>query len=273
MARKRYGLTETRIARYIKEGRGQGTGAKYKPWFNVGDVPSRGRVHRFFCPKVGREVHLLSDNEYCAFISLWWDDDVVDIREQFPLLDRKETLKIALSCGVPHPVDRKTGTIWVNTTDLLATKLKSGEKEHVAYAIKEAAELDKKRTIEKLEIERVYWIRRNVTWSIWTNLQLKNTFTKNLSWILDPRNNQSNHGDERLIDKALLPEILHAASKNPQLKMRHVCLELDNRIGLRHGTTLGCLRRLLGNKCISVDLRHPFLEDLPAASYTLNKAP
>jgi len=29
---------------YIREGRGQGSGAKYKPWITVRDFPSRGKV-------------------------------------------------------------------------------------------------------------------------------------------------------------------------------------------------------------------------------------
>lgn len=271
MARKRYGLTETRIARYIKEGRGFGTGPDYKPWFTVADVPSRGRSHRFFCPKVGREVHLLSDNEYFAFLLLWWDDEVIDIREQFPLLDRKETFEIATLCGVEHPIDRWSGTLWVNSTDLLATRIKVGKQEYTAYAIKEASALKNNRNIEKLEIERMYWRRRNVDWVISTNQQLKNTFTTNLSWILDPRNESSTHTDTHDIDEALLPEILRAAQESPKVPIRHLCLNIDRQLGVMEGTVLGSLRRLLGKKRILVNLRLPKLQDLPAAAYSLNK--
>ena len=84
MARRRYGFTEEKIQRFIKQGRGKGEGATYKPWLTVADVPSLGRVHRVYCPKTGRAHHLLSDNEYYAFLLQWWDDSVVDIRKAVP---------------------------------------------------------------------------------------------------------------------------------------------------------------------------------------------
>ena len=117
MARKRYGFNEAKIKRYTRQGRGAGVGKDYKPWVTVADVPSLGRVHRVFCPKTEREHHLLSDNEYYAFLLQWWNDNVIDIREQFPLLDRKKTLEIAALCGIRHPVDPISGALWVITTD------------------------------------------------------------------------------------------------------------------------------------------------------------
>jgi hypothetical protein len=110
MARKRYQFTEAKIKRFQREKRGLGVGPDYIPWFLVSDVPSKGRSHRPFCPKTMREHHLLSDNEFYSFLKFWWDDQVIDIREQFPL-DRRETFEIAALCGVKHPVDPHTG-IW-----------------------------------------------------------------------------------------------------------------------------------------------------------------
>ncbi|WP_159884811.1 hypothetical protein [Paenibacillus puerhi] len=34
------------IKRWIKEGKGQGSGVKYKPWFTAKQVSSRGRTFR-----------------------------------------------------------------------------------------------------------------------------------------------------------------------------------------------------------------------------------
>lgn len=184
MGRKRYGFDENRINRFIKEGRGQGTGKNYKPWLTVADVPSLGRVHRVFCPKTEREHHLMSDNEYYAFLLQWWDDSVLDIREQYPLLNRKETLEIAARSGIRHPMHPVSRTLWVLTTDLVLTVRNANGNKTVAYAVKEAKALENERTLEKLEIERRYWERREVKWQILTNEQVKNNFTKNLSWIL-----------------------------------------------------------------------------------------
>jgi hypothetical protein len=46
MAKSLNGLTEIHIAKRIKEGRGQGSGANYKPWLRIHEVPSQGLSHR-----------------------------------------------------------------------------------------------------------------------------------------------------------------------------------------------------------------------------------
>ena len=76
--------TEKVISQFEAEGRGEGELAAYKPWLTVGDVPSRGRVRQVFSAKTGRTHHLLSDNEWRAFLMLEWAADVEDIREQYP---------------------------------------------------------------------------------------------------------------------------------------------------------------------------------------------
>ena len=67
MARRRYSFDEARIARFVKEGRGTGAGATYKPWLTIGDVPSEGRSHRVLGLKTGRLHHMLSDLELHLF--------------------------------------------------------------------------------------------------------------------------------------------------------------------------------------------------------------
>ena len=92
MAKRRYGIDEEKLARFLKEGRGQGTGANYLPWLTVQDVSSLGLSSRMHSRKTGREHHLLSKIEAGLFLILDWSDSVVDIREQFPL-DREEVFR------------------------------------------------------------------------------------------------------------------------------------------------------------------------------------
>lgn len=42
----------------VREGRGQGSGSQYRPWLTVHDLSSRGRCHRAWCDKVGRQLEL-----------------------------------------------------------------------------------------------------------------------------------------------------------------------------------------------------------------------
>lgn len=269
MARKRYGFDEKRINRFIRAGRGTGTGKQYKPWLTVSDVPSLGRVHRVFCPKTGREHHLLSDNEYYAFLLQWWDDDIIDIREQYPLLDRRETLEIAARCGVRHPVDPASGALWVMTTDLLVTIRTTHGIETVAHAVKQAEELRNERTLEKLEIERRYWERHEVRWSILTDRQVKNTFTQNLAWILDSSDFHPQTPARTEIDIAVQYELAEEQRVQPYAPIRLVCRSVDQKLNCKPGTALAVLRRQLGTKLVRVDLHARSLHDLPAQAFLL----
>ena len=135
MARQRCSFDEARIGRFVKEGRGTGTGATYKPWLTIGDVPSEGRSHRVLGLKTGRLHHMLSDLELRLFQILDWNDAVQDIREQFPL-DRNKTQAIADRLGIRHPVDTVTKTPMVMTTDFLVDIAHDGRTRQIAYAVK-----------------------------------------------------------------------------------------------------------------------------------------
>src|SRR5690606_24585330 len=179
MARQRYGFDEAKIARFLKEGRGQGEGKSYKPWLMVRDVPSLGRSTRIASWTVGREHHLLSDLETRYFYLLDWTDDVTDIREQYPL-PRDVTVEIAERLGIRHPRDLQSKVDIVVTTDFLVSKRTAQGVLTLARAIKPAAQLDDARVIEKLQIERSYWEDIGVDWGIVTDADLDVTICKNI---------------------------------------------------------------------------------------------
>src|ERR1039458_2516666 len=119
MPSRRKDLTGKAIERRIAAGFGQGEGASYKPWLRISDVPSKGTCTIITGWRHGREHHLLSRNERNYFYCLEWQDDVEEVREQFPLLPLQRTLEIAASLGFKHPSDR--GKPIVMTTDFLKT--------------------------------------------------------------------------------------------------------------------------------------------------------
>lgn len=250
MSRRRYSWDERRISNYIREGRGIGRGSNYTPWLTTADVPSIGRSHRAFCSKTDRVHHLLSDNEYASFLRYYYEDDVVDIREQFPL-DRIETILIAEVLGVRHPVDRVSRTPLVMTTDLLITrKVPCGLREY-AYAVKEDEDLEKPRTIEKLEIERIYWATRGVAWKIQRRSELKTNAALNLAWIFDS-DATVDWGSAWIAHiKSQLESIVRLY---PAAAIGLACRLLDNQSGLAIGTALAVARALLARKELLVDL-------------------
>lgn len=250
MSRRRYSWDEKRISKYIREGRGKGSGSNYTPWLTTADVPSIGRSHRAFCSKTERVHHLLSDNEYASFLRCYYEDDVVDIREQFPL-DRIETILIAEVLGVRHPVDRVSRIPLVMTTDLLITrKVPRGLREY-AYAVKEDKDLKNPRTIEKLKIEEIYWATRGVTWKIQLRSELKTNVALNLAWIFDSDATVA-WGSARIPHiKSQLESVVRLY---PAAPIGLACRLLDNQSGLAIGTALAVARALLARKELLVDL-------------------
>ncbi len=85
MSKRSLSWTRAKFEQFKKEGRGEGTGCKYKPWLTAQDFPTKGRMTRIFGWKSGRMHDFFSDNETRFFYLLEWSDVVVDIREQFPL--------------------------------------------------------------------------------------------------------------------------------------------------------------------------------------------
>jgi len=118
---KRIFKTNADIARHIKAGFGQGEGVSYKPWVRVQDIPSTGRSRKVPGIKSGRLHHTLSDLEYHYLLLLEFSDEVVDIREQFPLFPKARSRDIAAEMGIRYPMYVGTQLPYVMTSDFLVT--------------------------------------------------------------------------------------------------------------------------------------------------------
>ncbi len=179
--------TEADIQRHITNGFGNGAGAGYMPWLRVQDVPSRGRSHKIKGEKVDRLHHFFSDLERAYFLVCEFSENVVDIREQYPLFPRERAQAIASSIGVPYPKYPKTTLPYVMTTDFLLTiKEPNGSFKTVARTIKYRNDLEGKsarRTLEKLEVERRFWASQGVDWAIVTEEMFTSDLIKNLGLI------------------------------------------------------------------------------------------
>lgn len=187
--------TQTRavMENRARQGRGRGDGCEYKPWLLVHDVASRGRSSRI--ASGGRVVHTLSDWETAAFRDFQWDPSVVDVKEQFPLV-LEDTLRIAAEMKVRHPADGTPREPIVITTDFLVKRVKDGRAEQIAFAVKENAAVELKldrsrrelvsirRTRQKLEIERRYWVARDVRWVLLTEDRLSKVRKTNIEFIM-----------------------------------------------------------------------------------------
>lgn len=243
--------TEASIERAIKDGRGQGFGKDYSPWIHIHQVPSLGKSSRIKGWKTGRIHHLLSQLELQYMFLCEWRDDIVDIREQYPLLPREEVKAICEGLNIRPAKDNRTGIEIVMTTDFVLTDTEG--KTH-ARTIKPAKELESERVIEKFEIERIYWERRKATWKIVTDHELSTEKTKSIEWV---------HSKRSLEDlNPITPKEIHRArifledkiAQGFQIKLADTCARCDDEMGFLSGNSLSIARHLIANKIWEVAL-------------------
>jgi hypothetical protein len=179
MSRSRRTWNQFTYNKYLREGRGQGAGADYNPWIHVQDFPSLGMVSRVSGTTTGRIHHLMSNLELSLFYLLDWSEDVLDIREQYPLLNLTQAIEIAEKANIRYPYDPKSGFPYVLTSDF-HLETKQGAR---VVSVKSSSELGKLRVQEKLEIERRYWTMVGIQWSIATENEINRTKARNVEWL------------------------------------------------------------------------------------------
>ena len=254
MSKRKRGLN---IEQKLKEGRGTGIGEYYKPWIKIQEVPSKGRSTRVKGVKVKRQYELLSDMERDFFYLLEFSDDVVDIKEQYPLLPREETMEIALELGFEHPKDPMSGEPIVMTTDFLIT-VKDGESFYdVARTIKSKDDLLERRINEKFEIERRYWKKRELDWAIVTENEINKIVANNISFFRAYKDIQ-NIDCFMEMDSSQIQDLVYEFLKriiDNERSMRDICSEFDKDMLLPKGSGISIFKYLVINKIIVIDIK------------------
>ena len=172
--------------RALKNKYGIGQGADYKPWLRIQDVKSRGTRSLIYGRKSQREHHMMSSIESEFFYIAEFLDNVVDIREQFPILPLNYTQKVAQTLGITHPAHPKTKEPIIITTDQLLTVKSSQGNSFCAVSVKPEGESDKLRVLEKIDIERVCWELLGVKFKYFTGNKLTRVQSCNIDWATGP---------------------------------------------------------------------------------------
>lgn len=237
-------------------------GKDYKPCILIQDVPSKGRSSRPCGIKTGRQHEFLSDLERNYFMVLEFIDDVVDIREQFPL-KLGETLLIAEELGLAHPTDTKTKEPIVMTSDFCITLKKGNSTQDIIRTAKYKKELIDRRVMEKFYIEEKYWERHGLDWGIVTEEEINKNYSQNLSDILDYYDLNDNHAFKEIsfeekddIIIAFLQRIV-GSEKN----IREISSLFEKDLQLEKGAGITLFKHLVARKYINIDLFSPLRLD------------
>ncbi|WP_051640959.1 heteromeric transposase endonuclease subunit TnsA [Bacillus sp. MB2021] len=242
-------FNESKMKRYIKEGRGQGTGKDYKPWVEISDYSSMGRASRVL-GKSGRIHHLQSDNQLRAFLFFEFLDDVIDIRESYPLLDVMEVIDDKEGLRFDKFCNKEGEQLVICTNFLLTVKEPDGREKLVARTVKNTTELIKKITLEKLEIERRYWSAKNIDWKIITEKQLPKQVCKNIEWVRETLLEDS-VVDKKSLSQMLLTYLLN----NMEIPLKELLKAFDKSEDVATGTALYFFRYLIAKKEIKVNMK------------------
>ncbi|AIQ20648.1 hypothetical protein H70357_31140 [Paenibacillus sp. FSL H7-0357] len=245
----------------IKAKLGQGEGKNYKPWTTVRDFAgSNSQSGRVLGWKTERIHHFLSQLERFYFYILEWSDNVSDIREKYPLsLDKTHDLSVALN--IKHPSDSKTKELLVMTTDFVINVNQDGNDRMIARTVLPSNQLASKRTIDKLELERMYWFERDVDWGIVTEKEIPKEMAQNIEWFHGCRQlegspfNQNQHVLEQ-IEPTLYKEVIHPNGYS----LSEASLRVDEMLGLEIGSSLWAVQHFIATKRWSIDLNkriHP----------------
>jgi len=159
-------------------------GREYIPALTIHSLNSVGLSTRIPGIKSGRHHELLSKNEQNYFVIAEFSANVIDIREQFPMnIDR--TQLIASELGLDHPYDPKKKEQIRMTSDFCISIRRGSSTFDIIRTVKSVSDILQLRTIEKYEIERIYWEREGINWGIVTELEINKILAKNIRSFRD----------------------------------------------------------------------------------------
>lgn len=234
--------------RALKNKYGIGQGPEYKPWLRIQDVKSNGVRSLIYGRKTHREHHMMSLIESELFYLAEFSNNVIDIREQFPLLPLAYTQKIAKLLGVEHPRHPKTKEPIIMTTDQLLTIDSSEGIKYHAISVKPEGDSGNLRVLEKIDIERVCWELLGVKFSYFTGNELTRFQSGNIEWAASPfRENPISFSCEQ-IDYALSTIVVG------EFFIEDLCNQLVSMNITSHDNALLLIRFLIADKFIDVDL-------------------
>ena len=255
-------MSEEKIQRWIKEGRGSGAGPTYKPWLTTDDIPATSRRTRVPSAKFGRVIHVLSDIEHRVFLLAEYFPSVVEAKEQWPI-DRELTQRVARKLGIRHPCYPYTHIPAVVTVDLLLTIQRGGVLKTVGIDSKPRTALNKGEVLAKLQLTKASLAELGYDHLIVSESQLNRTVTNNLIWI------RQAHSVEKEVtpsptfyEEAADRLYQHLLSKRfSASSLSRVCQEFEEHAGWAPGTALRAARILLEAHRLHVDLRLPNIPD------------
>lgn len=243
-------------SRHLKNGIGIGEKEDYSPWIRVQDIQgAQATGDKINGLKINRVHHTQSSSETTFFYLAEFNDSVIDIREQFPLVPLNLSISIANYLNIkPVKVPYVKGGLYhLLTTDFLLTT----ESGYVAVSVKPLKEFttppkDIERTLEKIEIERVWWESLGVDFKIFAPSQEDKIRAGNINWATDPL--RYNY-EITPFDNDLLTSVIPTGQQDYSALVDKIASSLN----VDSIMAVNIFRVLIAQKFIQIDLSKDFL--------------
>jgi hypothetical protein len=241
--------------RALKQGFGIGEGDSYRPWIRLEDIGNIGTAIKIQGIKAKRTHHLLSQGEKQFFYLAEFSPRVLDIREQFPLLPLDLAIQVAQCLDVTYPKVPATQTPHVMTTDFLLTlePNETSQSRYMAVSVKPRKDLAKERTLEKLEIERVWWELLGVPFYIFTGSPECKSKADDIAWLSLGRR----RGD--IVDRSSLMDALKLIQPGT-FSLTEICEEIQQTLLVGREQALTLFKSLVVDGLVSLSFHHSILE-------------
>ena len=237
--------------RAVRNGFGVGSGLHFKSWLTGRDAGKRGRRSRVRGITQGRDYVLLSDGETGFFELLDKAPNVVDIREQFPLLPMDVVCGIAKRYGILYPIYPDTREPAVLSTDFLATITDGASDSYAAFAVKDDPDLRSSRVLRNLEIERLFWTALGVPWHLILKSSINLTIVANITWVA-----KLLRASPQTKCKVPLDSLLDTIFTPRAHQVDEICGELSEAYSIDSDSAKRLMCRLIWSDVVQIDLRY-----------------
>jgi len=247
MAKRRDPNDPEVVAERIAEGRGLGRGSHYRPWITTHDFHSHGVRVRAWWAQTGRIHHLFSMLEYHLFLIFAADPTVLDIREQFPLLDFDRVATASNRVRQEARTSRAGSRGNVLTTDLVVTRKIAGSEFETPYNVKPKRRTETEAFRHRRRLEEIYWEGDDAQLEVLTEVNAPYNLVRSAEWILQAT-------WPCFLDEMSEPRRLAVAAQlqtscaKPHDNLAGIATEMDQYLGLEAGSSLDVARWMLAER-------------------------
>lgn len=272
-------VTQAYIDDLIAKGAGSGSLDSYIPWFRIGSFSSRGASSWIPSVRMVRTHQTLSTGESNFLVLMEFNDRVLDIREQYPILDYSATHAIAISRNIKPAYYMGTSVPYVFTADLMLTMDDGASGTYQeGYSVKSKREFTKLskhqllREMQKFEIQKEYWQRQGIQFqTVWSE-DLPTIRIKNLMLLRVWANLPDSVASPANIDRMI--QIIGSInfSKVVDLPLAKLIREISRCTFIEYGIAKGLFFYLAWHRYIVIDLdQHVLTMQKPVVLKSISK--